>query len=169
VLHPLGILAEANWYDEGNTSINNPILTDTCDLIRKSTNNPSALCSISGPEWGRDARELIGTTPSRPNNDNILIRVHPYASNIGNFGFFDWCNQLRNAGYLVYVGEFSGLQDDFSYDKKMIDFLEQNGISYSIWAIDKKSDAPRMFYSKFGFSDTGRYLLQKWAQKKNSN
>lgn len=159
-----GVLSEAKKnVTGGRPSLGDPILDETCRAIRSGTKNPNTICAISGADYGRDARELIGTSPKAPNNDNVIIEVHPYAPNLG---FFEWVNQLRRAGYLVFVGEFGWWVDNtLEYNLEMIDFLEQHGISYAYYAIDIYSEDGRHAYDKDGLSRIGSELQKRWRSQ----
>jgi hypothetical protein len=91
-----GTLAEARYDASGNIpSAFDPIYEEVIDVIRSSTNDPNAICSISVGEWGGDARELIGTVPTR---GNLVIEIHPYYWIGKRSGFQEYVLKLIETG-----------------------------------------------------------------------
>jgi len=171
----------ANPKISGKQSFFDPVLNDSCQVIRSSLNNPNAICGYSAGRWGwaGDADELIGHQRSEL-GDNITINLHHYRlEGISEDTRSDprkYADKLQQNGFNISVGEFGWSDWVLNPDlpKDLIIYFEENKISYAVWGLvggyftdsGNPGDAGVLIndYGGVGLSPVGEYVKQFWSQ-----
>ena len=171
----------ANPKISGKQSFFDPVLKDSCQVIRSSLNNPNAICGYSAGRWGwaGDADELLGHQRSEL-GDNITINIHPYRLDfISEDTRSDprkYADKLQQNGFNISVGEY-GWWDwvlNPGLVEELIAFFEKQKISYALFGSGgvyevnnyEPGDQAMLFMDYEGkeLSPVGEYVKQFWSQ-----
>ena len=133
--------------------------------------DPKAVVIVGNPDWSKDLRSVAADPLSF---DNVLYTLHFYSATHGQ-NFRDMTKEVSEAGLPVFVSEFGctaasgGLPRDIEGADTWIGLLEEEHISYCMWAWAKvaeacsaiRSNCPK--YSGFSdeeFTETGLWYLR---------
>ena len=138
-------------------------------IIREK--DPDSVIIVGNPDWSKD----LGSVAADPlEYDNILYTLHFYSATHGE-NYREMTERLSKQGLPIFVTEFGvtaasgGLPRDLESADKWIELLEQEGISYCMWALSKAPEACsaiRMNVLKYSgfewedYTDTGKWLLE---------
>ena len=132
--------------------------------------DPDAVIIAGNPDWSKDLRSVAADPLAF---DNILYTLHFYSATHGQ-NFRDMTRELSRTGLPIFVSEFGctaasgGLPRDLEGADQWISLLEEEHISYCMWAWAKVAEACSAISSSclkyFGFdesefTDTGRWYL----------
>jgi len=164
-----------------NPSFFDPVLKDSCQVIRSSLNNPNAICGYSAGRWGwaGDADELLGHQRSEL-GDNITINIHHYRlEGISEDTRSDprkYADKLQQNGFNISIGEY-GWWDwvlNPGLVEELIAFFEKQKISYALFGSGgvyevnnyEPGDQAMLFMDYEGkeLSPVGEYVKQFWSQ-----
>ena len=138
---------------------------------------PDALIIVGNPEWSKDLRSAAADPLAF---DNVMYTLHFYAASHGQ-EYRDMTEELSRKGFPIFVTEYGitaasgGLPRDTESAGKWIDLLEQENISYCLWALSNAPEACSMIrssvlkyngYQKEDYTDTGLWLLETLAKYK---
>ncbi len=133
--------------------------------------DPDSVIIVGNPDWSKDL-ESVAADPLE--FDNILYTLHFYSATHGE-NYRDMTERLSKQGLPIFVTEFGvtaasgGLPRDLESADKWIGLLEQEGISYCMWALSKAPEACSVIrmnvpkYSGFEWEDyteTGKWLME---------
>lgn len=110
-------------------------------IIRK--NDPDSVIIVGNPDWSKDL-ESVAEDPL--DFENIMYTFHFYASTHKE-EFRDVVKTVSQAGLPVFVTEYSvtaasgGLPRDIESADEWINLLEEENISYCLWALAKVPEA----------------------------
>lgn len=133
--------------------------------------NPDSVILVGNPDWSKDLRSVAADPLSF---DNVMYTLHFYAATHGQ-DVRDMLAEVRSAELPVFVTEYGvtassgGLPRDLESADKWIDLLEQEQISYCMWALSKANEACSMIrfnvpkyngFERDDFTETGLWLLE---------
>ena len=139
---------------------------------------PDAVILVGTPDWSKDLNSVAADPLSY---DNILYSLHFYAATHGQ-EYRDMTARVSQAGLPIFVTEYGvtaasgGLPRDLESADLWIDLLEQENISYCMWAFSKAPEACSAIrstvpiYNGFAqedYTDTGLWLLDTLAHHKD--
>ena len=139
--------------------------------------DPGAVIIVGNPDW---SKALYDVDADPLNFDNILYTLHFYSATHGQI-FRDMTRSLSQKGMPIFVSEFgitaaSGdLPRDIPAADEWIQLLEEENISYCLWAFAKVNEACSTIrfscpkYNGFvdeDYTDTGRWLLETLGKYK---
>lgn len=140
--------------------------------------DPDSVIIVGNPDWSK-ALDDVAADPLE--FDNILYTLHFYSATHGQ-NYRDMTERLSKQGLPIFASEFGvtaasgGLPRDLESADEWIGLLEQEGISYCLWALSKAPEACSMIrmnsmkysgYEDADYTDTGRWLLDT-LKKHNS-
>ena len=132
---------------------------------------PEAVILVGNPDWSKD---LDSVAADSLDFDNLLYSLHFYAATHG-LEYRNMTERVSQAGLPVFVTEFGvtaasgGLPRDLESADAWIELLEQENISYCMWAFSKVPEACSAIratvpkYSGFAqedYTETGLWLLE---------
>ena len=138
-------------------------------IIREK--DPDSVILVGNPDWSKDLRSVAADPLSY---GNVMYTLHFYAATHGQ-DVRDMLAEVRSAGLPVFVTEYGvtassgGLPRDLESADKWIDLLEQEQISYCMWALSKANEACSMIrfnvpkyngFERDDFTETGLWLLE---------
>ena len=133
--------------------------------------DPDSVIIVGNPDWSKD---LYSVAADPLAYDNLLYTLHFYSATHGQ-NFRDMTQTLSRQGLPIFVTEFGitaasgGLPRDIESADAWIELLEQEHISYCMWALSKAPEAcsairyTSLKYNGFteeDFSKTGLWLLE---------
>jgi endoglucanase len=133
--------------------------------------DPDSVILVGNPDWSKDLRSVAADPLSY---GNVMYTLHFYAATHGQ-DVRDMLAEVRSAGLPVFVTEYGvtassgGLPRDLESADKWIDLLEQEQISYCMWALSKANEACSMIrfnvpkyngFERDDFTETGLWLLE---------
>ena len=138
-------------------------------IIREKA--PDSVIIVGNPDWSKD---LYSVAADPLAFDNILYTLHFYSATHGQ-DYRDMTEKLSQQGLPIFVSEFGvtaasgGLPRDLEGADQWIELLEQENISYCMWAFAKAAEACstiRFTVPKYNgfvqedYTDTGLWLLE---------
>ena len=110
-------------------------------IIREKA--PDSVIIVGNPDWSKD---LYSVAADPLAFDNILYTLHFYSATHGQ-DYRDMTEKLSQQGLPIFVSEFGvtaasgGLPRDLEGADQWIELLEQENISYCMWAFAKAAEA----------------------------
>ena len=105
--------------------------------------DPKSVIIVGNPDWSKD---LYSVAADPLAFDNVLYTLHFYSASHGQ-NFRDMTEELSRKGLPIFVSEFGvtaasgGMPRDLESADRWIVLLEQENISYCLWAFAKVSEA----------------------------
>ena len=133
--------------------------------------DPDAVIIVGNPDWSKD---LYSVAADPLAFDNIMYTLHFYAATHGQ-EFRDMTKELSSKGLPIFVTEYGitaasgGTPRDIESADKWIELLEQERISYCMWAFSKVPEACSAIrnsvltyngYKTEDYTETGLWLLE---------
>ncbi|MBR6977064.1 MAG: glycoside hydrolase family 5 protein [Lachnospiraceae bacterium] len=133
--------------------------------------DPDSVIIVGNPDWSKD---LYSVASDPLSFENVLYTLHFYSATHGK-NFRDMTRELSQSGLPIFVSEFGctaasgGLPRDINSADQWIELLEEEHISYCMWAWAKVAEACSAIrssclkYSGFSdedFTDTGLWYLR---------
>ena len=132
--------------------------------------DPDSVILVGNPDWSKD---LMSVAADPLAYDNILYSLHFYAATHGQ-AYRDMTELLSAQGLPIFVTEFGitaasgGHPRDTDSADRWIDLLEQENISYCMWALSKAPEACSMIraavpkssgFIEEDYTETGLWLF----------
>ncbi|MBQ5987816.1 MAG: glycoside hydrolase family 5 protein [Clostridia bacterium] len=139
--------------------------------------DPDSVILVGNPDWSKDLGDVAADPLAY---DNILYSLHFYAATHGQ-KYREMTELLSEQGLPIFVTEFGitaasgGHPRDTDSADRWIDLLEQENISYCMWALSKAPEACSMIrstvpkssdFTEEDYTETGLWLfntLQKYS------
>lgn len=138
---------------------------------------PDAVILVGNPDWSKDL-DSVAADPL--DFDNLLYSLHFYSATHGQ-EYREMTARVSQAGLPVFVTEFGvtaasgGLPRDTESADAWIELLEQENVSYCMWAFSNVAEACSAIkpsvshysgYSREDYTETGLWLLDTLARHK---
>lgn len=138
-------------------------------IIRK--NDPDSVIIVGNPDWSKD---LESVAEDQLDFENILYTLHFYSASHKE-EFREMTKKVSQAGLPIFVTEYSitassgGLPRDIESADEWIALLEEENISYCLWALAKVPEACSIIrhdvHKNYGFVEddytpTGKWLME---------
>ena len=132
--------------------------------------DPDSVVIVGNPDWSKDLKSVAADPLAF---GNILYSLHFYAASHGQ-EFRDMLSEVRKSRLPVFVTEFGitaasgGHPRDIESADKWIALLEQEHVSYCMWALSKANEACSMVrfnvpkykdFEKEDYTETGLWLF----------
>ena len=138
-------------------------------MIREK--DPDSVIIVGNPDWSKDLRSVAADPLDF---GNIMYTLHFYAATHGE-EYRTMTEELSQQGLPVFVTEYGitaasgGTPRDIESSDAWIELLEQERISYCMWALSKQPEACSMIkssslvykgYTAEDYTETGLWLLE---------